>query len=30
MPKIKDGDILFIEDYLKDSAAIEQSFLFSN
>ena len=28
MPKIKDGDILFIEDSLKDSATIERSFSF--
>jgi len=28
MPEIKDGDILFIEDSLKDSATIERSFSF--
>lgn len=28
MPKIKDGDILFIEDSLKDAATIERSFSF--
>jgi len=28
MPKIEDGDILFIEDSLKDSATIERSFSF--
>lgn len=26
MPEIKNGDILFIEDSLKDSATIERSF----